>query len=43
MNLTEKLRDIFDKYELEMEFLLIDFNYKIINIYKKIENGSTTD
>lgn len=43
MSLTEKLRNIFDKYEIEMDFLFIDFEDKIINIYKPIENGITTD
>jgi len=39
MSLKEKLRDIFDKYELEMDFLFIDFEERIINLYKK--NGIT--
>lgn len=33
MRLKEKLRDIFDKYELEMEFLFVDFEDKIRKIY----------
>ncbi len=33
MSLTEKLRNIFDKYEIEMDFLFIDFEDKIRNIY----------
>lgn len=41
MSLKEKLRDIFDKYELEMDFLFIDFEHKIIKLYKK--NGITRD
>ena len=41
MSLKEKLRDIFDKYELEMDFLFIDFEHKIIKLYKK--NGITQD
>jgi hypothetical protein len=41
MSLKEKLRDIFDKYELEMDFLFIDFEERIINLYKK--NGITRD
>jgi hypothetical protein len=39
MSLKEKLRDIFDKYELEMDFLFIDFEYTINKLYKTIENG----
>jgi len=38
MSLQEKLRDIFDKYELEMDFLYIDFHYKINQIYKNRHN-----
>ena len=34
MSLKEKLRDIFDKYELEIDFLFIDFEERIINLYK---------
>ncbi len=43
MSLKEKLRDIFDKYELEMDFLFIDFEEKIEKLYKPIENGYTAD
>ena len=34
MSLKEKLRDILDKYELEIDFLFIDFEERIINLYK---------
>jgi hypothetical protein len=43
MSLKEKINDIFDKYELEMDFLFIDFEEKINKLYKETENGLRTD
>jgi hypothetical protein len=35
--LRVKLEEIFDKYELEMDFKLIEFNYRIIKLYERNE------
>lgn len=39
-NLKKELEDIFAYHELKLEFRLIDFNHKIIEIYEPIiKNG----